>query len=99
MASIDPDKPLSLKRKASTSKTGGDTNQEPAAKKVDDRFMFNVTTEELENFMEGECPKNTTKCNEWAVRNFEAWRDARNKQFPEDLCPDRLVDDKNVVCQ
>lgn len=71
-------------------------NQEPtaspAAKKVDekiDRFLFDVTTEELENFMEGECPKNMTKSNEWAVWNFEAWRDARNKRFPEDMCPDK----------
>ena len=96
MASTDPNKPLSLKRKA----TGTKTNEEPAAKKVDNRFLFDVTTEELENFMEGGCPKNTTKSNEWAIRNFEAWRDARNKRFPEDLCPlDNLFDDKKVACQ
>ena len=93
MATTDPDKPLSLKRKAPT------RDQEPAAKKIDDRFLFDITIEELDNFMEGECPKNTTKSNGWAVRNFEAWRDARNKRFPEDLCPDKLFDDKKVACQ
>ena len=49
MASTDPNKPLSLKRKG----TGSKTNEQPAAKKVDNRFLFDVTTEELENFMEG----------------------------------------------
>ena len=98
MAHIDPDKPLSLKRKATASKLA-ELDKEPAAKKVDDRFSFDVTTEEIESFMEGECPQNTTKSNEWVVRNFEAWRDARNERFPEDLCPDKLFDDKKVACQ
>ena len=50
--------------------------------------------------MEGECPQNTTKNNEWALHNFEAWSDAGNKPFSEDLCPDadKLLDDKKVAC-
>ena len=83
MATIDPSKPLGRKRKTTESKIHDTSNLEPVAKKVDekveDRFLFDVTTEELENFMEGECPKNTVKSNEWAIRNFEAWRNARNK--------------------
>lgn len=98
MATIDPNKPLSLKRKAASSDFTS-SSKEPAAKKVDDRFLFDVTIEEIESFMEGECPKNTTKSNVWAVRNFEAWRDARNKRFPEDLCADKLFDDEKVACQ
>lgn len=102
MALIDQEKPLSLKRKMTASKSADcESDEEPSAKKIDDRFLFDVTSEEIESFMEGECPRNTTKNNEWAVRNFEAWRGARNKRFSEDLCPDtdKLFDDKKVACQ
>ena len=60
MASTDPKKPLSLKQKATRSKA----NEEPIAKKVDNHLLLDITTEEHEKFMEGECPKNTTKSNE-----------------------------------
>ena len=112
MATIDPGKPLGRKRRtagsSASSSTGikinDDSNLEPVAKKVsekvEDRFLFDVTSEELENFMEGECPKNTTKNNEWAMRNFKAWRDARNERYPEDLCPDvGLFHDKKIACK
>ena len=43
--------------------------------------------------------ENTTKNNKWALRNFEAWRDARNKQLSEDLCldADKLLYDIKVA--
>ena len=100
MATIDPGKPLGHKQRtagslalsSAGSKIHDDPNLEPVAKKVyekvEDRFLFDVTSEELENFMEGECLKNTTKNNEWVIRNFKAWCDVRNERYPEDLCPD-----------
>ena len=66
MVSIDPCKPLNRKRKPTASKLDA-SNNELVAKKVDNRFLFDVTTQEIESFMEGECPSNTTKSNEWAV--------------------------------
>ena len=35
-------------------------------------------------------PSNTKKNNEWAHNNFVAWRDARNKENPENPCPEDL---------
>jgi len=64
MATKDPRKPLNLKRKEKAHKK---TPCEPAAKKrnpENDRFSFNVTTDELEGFMEGSCPENTVKSTE-----------------------------------
>ena len=80
IATIDPGKLLSHKRNAAGSSAGSkihhDSNLKPVAKKVnekvEDRFLLDVTTEELEVFMEGGCPKNTTKSNEWAIRNLKA---------------------------
>ena len=46
----------------------------------DDRFDFNVTSDDLSRYMEGETPANTEKSTAWAVNTFEAWRKARNKQ-------------------
>ena len=76
----DPDKPLSLKQKETVSELAlCESNEVPAAKKVDDCFMFDFISKEIESFMDGECPRNTTKNNEWAVCNFEAWHNARIK--------------------
>ena len=101
IASINPDKPLSLKQKATVSKLADcESGEEPAAKKVNDRFLFDGTREEIKSFVEEECPQDTTKNNEWAVHNFEAWHDAKIKRFAEDLCPDvdKLFDDRKVTC-
>ena len=40
----------------------------------DARFDFNVTSEELSNFMVGKIPANMKKSTMWAVRNFEEWQ-------------------------
>ena len=44
-----------------------------------------------------ECPANTTKSTEWAVKNFESWRVARNAKFGEQ-CPERWFEDKENLC-
>ena len=64
-----------------------------------DRFSFDTTVDELEKLMEGECPSNTAKNNEWAYRNFETWRTARNRRFPEAKCPDDVFSSKELACE
>ena len=95
MASKDPRKPLSLKRKEPTATT----REEPPPKKGSDRFSFDVTVDDLEGFMEDSCPENTMKSTEWALRNFETWRLARNQRFPEEKCPENVFEDETVACK
>ena len=38
----------------------------------DERFDFNVTSEDLSKYMEGEIPHNTEKSTAWALKNFKA---------------------------
>ena len=65
----------------------------------DDRFLFNVTLDDLNKFKEGESPANTIKNNMWALKNFQEWRVARNEAFPNDLCPDDiLLSSKKDLC-
>ena len=97
MASKDPSKPLSLKRKERAADQS--SLEKRPSKKKNDRFTFDVTTDDLEGFMEGSCPENTAKSTEWAVRNFEAWRLARNEQFPEEVCPDDVLEDESDTCK
>ena len=40
---------------------------------------------------------NTTKSTEWALRNFESWRLARNGKYPEELCPSDILQSTNRV--
>ena len=40
---------------------------------------------------QGYVPKNTAKCNGWALRVFKSWRDERNKSV-EEQCPDDLLE-------
>jgi len=71
----------------------------PPTKNGDDRFSFDITADDLEGFMEDSCPHNTAKSTEWAVKNFESWRLARNKHFPEEICPDNVFDDQTNTCK
>ena len=68
--------------------------------KTDERYLFDVTFDDLNKFKEGECPANTEKNTEWAIRNFEFWRLARNKRFPEEQCPPNVLfeTDGNELC-
>ena len=45
---------------------------------VAERFSFNIGEDDFESFKIGECPANTAKSTEWAMKNFEMWRIARN---------------------
>ena len=38
--------------------------------KTDERYLFDVTFDDLNKFKEGECPANTEKNTEWAIRNL-----------------------------
>ena len=54
-------------------------------KKVDDsrqeeRFLFNVTLDDLNKFKEGESPANTVKSNMWALNENGGWLEM--KLFP-----------------
>ena len=42
--------------------------------KIDKRFDFNVTSDDLFRFMEGETPVNTKRSTTWVVKIFEDWR-------------------------
>ena len=57
-------------------------NNSKKSDRTDERYLFDVTFNDLSKFKEGECPANTEKNTEWAIRNFESWRSARNKRYP-----------------
>ena len=54
----------------------------------EEQFSFNIGEDDLETFKKGECPANTTKSTEWAMKNFELWRIARNAKL-RDQCPEQ----------
>ena len=58
---------------------------------MEERFSFDVTRDELAVFQHGECPVNTAKTTEWALRNFESWRVARNEKHPDEPCPSDIL--------
>ena len=71
---------------------GKDSGNAPVA----ERLQFDCSADELQKFKEGNCPKNTAKNNEWALRNFHAWRVARNEQHgPDYQCPEDVFDDES----
>ena len=64
--------------------------------------MFDIADKELSNMKDEICPSNMLKNNEWARRIFETWqtwRTERNKQFPEDKCPDIVFENKDTACE
>ena len=69
--------------------------KEDSENHIAERFQFDFcSVDELQKFKEGECPENTGKNNDWALRNFHAWRVARNEKHLDDLCPEDLFADK-----
>lgn len=64
---------------------------------LEERFSFNICEDDLETFKKGECPANTAKSTEWAMKNFELWHIARNAKFG-DQCPERWFEDKENLC-
>ena len=58
-----------------------EVEMEAEKENIGDSFSFNTTSVELEKLMEGECPVNTAKNNEWmyknnewTYKNFESWQ-------------------------
>ena len=47
--------------------------------------------EELSVAAAGIVPKNTESNNQWALRNFEAWRVHYNRRYPDALCPEDIL--------
>ena len=68
--------------------------------RTDERYLFDVTFDDLSKFKEGERPTNTEKNTKWAIRNFESWRSARNKRYPEEQYPPNVLfeTDSNELC-
>ena len=77
-----------------------DQENHEVASKADERFSFDTTANELDAFKEGECPLNTTKNTEWALKNFEEWRVARNRNYTSEQCPPEVLksQDFEEVC-
>ena len=51
-----------------------DTNEE-LANQPNESFRFYSFSNDLQSF-KGNCTANTAKSNEWALKNFETWRNA-----------------------
>ena len=103
-------RPMSLNRHRKRASPECSENQPPTAKNdkkphpkkpqnsaPEERFSFNIEEDDLEAFKKGECPANTIKIMEWAMKNFESWRIARNSKF-KDQCPERWFEDTENLC-
>ena len=104
-AEIDHSKPLKLKRKGiggrkELSKEANVASEKEGTGDSEHRFVFEVTSDELNKLKEGYCLANTAKNNAWALKTFEEWRIARNSKFPLHPCPENILtlDSKEIVC-
>ena len=65
---------------------------EPAASAGSSRFDFTKADEGRYSAMSVPfVPANTKKSNEWAYKNFQLWRDNRNRLYPDTECPEDLL--------
>ena len=97
-------KSLRLKRARAPLISEVDEQLEEQSSKVqnlDERFDFNVTSDDLTRFMEGETPANTERSTAWAVKIFDDWRKARNESVSTELCPENIFthEDSIIICQ
>ena len=65
---------------------------------VEECFSFDIGEDDFESFKKGECPANTAKSTEWAMKNFEMLYIARNAMFVNDQCPENRYADKENLC-
>ena len=73
--------------------------KEVSENRIVEWFQFDLcSVDELQKFKEGECPENTAKNNDWALKNFHVWRVVRNEKHPNDQCPKDLFADKRKAC-
>ena len=70
-------------------------------KESDERFSFDLTIDDLTSFQKGESTANTPKSTEWANKNFQSWRIARNKRYPTEQCPANILNftDCGKLCE
>ena len=62
----------------------------------DSKKRFAFTEEEFTAIAQPKPPTSTAQSTEWARRNFEEWRSARNTSFPEDPVPVDLLGKANT---
>ena len=74
---------------ALVSGVNGETSETGETK--DQRFHTFLSDEDADKMALGYVPKNTEKSTKWALRNFEDWREVRNKRFPENRVPSDLL--------
>ena len=72
------------------SRREGGTERRPLALKNGERFDFSSVSD-ISSLQSEKQPKTTSYSTNWAVRNFEQWRKARNEKFPNDPVPDSLL--------
>ena len=65
---------------------------------VAERFSLDIGEDDFELFKKWECPSNTAKSTEWAMKNFEMWRIAHNTKFVNDQCLENCYADKENLC-
>ena len=63
----------------------------PTSSEPSERFVQFVGDDELSELSKGYTPKNTEANTKWALTNFHAWMQARNKRFPGDPVPSLLL--------
>ena len=87
---------LTLSLKKSRARSSGDAAT-PSAKRPRQALQptngrFNAVSEsEYSEMAVPFVPSNTKKNDDWAYNNFVAWRDARNREHPENPCPEDLL--------
>ena len=62
----------------------------------DKRFNSFPTDEEADKIAVGYVPRNTEKTTKWALRNFEEWREVRNRRFPSDQVRSDLLTNSSM---
>ena len=90
-------KSLSLKRPC-----GNPVNKNAKKQKENmDRFPFDIDVGDLSKCKEGVCSLNTEKNTERALKNFEAWQNARNLKCPEEQCSSSVLTaaNKTELCE
>ena len=72
-----------------------EVKRKPLASKNGERFNFSSGTD-IGSLQTKKQPKTTSYSTNWAIRNFEQWKRARNEQFPSDPVPENLLKEGNL---
>ncbi len=64
------------------------------------RFAQPTAVGDLENAMKGVQPQNTSKNNEWALKNFTQWSTSRSIKVPDNPVPEDILTthDADLLC-